>query len=210
MTLRQPIALAALAAAISGCAYPVAVPPVSSFNIYSGHDSKVAGHYGLVLDQSTRGLSRVLRPASQSCALHTFPVTVGDNIAVSIKAAMSDVFGSVVDLSTVPTAETMQQQRMKGVIVVRLEEFRPRIACSSSGFAPYCTASTDVGIGAVIRGPEGPIFGSTAHGSRSVDGEAGSECQDAGALITDSITRAVRDSLERVGERMANAPRLRN
>lgn len=200
---------AVLTVAIPGCAYNVQPGVIGGANIYSVHADKVPGHFVLVIDPGVRNTSRDIRPSSHVCGAHTYPVTVGNAIGGSIHRALEMVFESIREHNEPPTIEAMREQNIKGAILVRLDNFEPKLRCSTGMWSGQCTATTDLSLGVIIRGPSENLFASSASGTKSAEADTGSACDGGARALADSITGATRDALERLGERMSHAPRLR-
>lgn len=205
----RTVAAAVAVVLFSGCAYTV--PPVSvrAPNVYSSYDAKIAGSYALVLDDSVRSVSRQVRASSHVCSAHNYPVDMGNAVASSIKGTLESIFESVVERTVPPSREVMITERLAGVVRVKLDDFSPRLQCSQGFWTGTCTSSTEVAFGVDVRGPEGTVLAASASGSKTADGDSGGACEGAATVLSDSIGKSMKDALERLGERIANSPRLR-
>ena len=163
----------------------------------------------LVIDSSIRNVNREVTPASYICRAHRFPIAVGDSLAVSIKQTLESIFEQVREQGSAPPADQLNKLGFNGVILVRLDDFSPRIICNKGFMSGTCTANTDLSFGVTVRGPGGILASTAASGSKTADGDAGVYCGGGADVLSDSITRATRDALERVGERLSNSPKLR-
>lgn len=198
-----------IAVSISGCSYNVQPVSTKALNIYSAYENKVPGTYALVMDNSVRIVNKELAPASYVCSAHRYPISVGDSLAVSIKQTLESVFEQVIEQGTVPSSENLSKLGLNGIVLVRLDDFSPRILCTQGMFQGTCSASTDISFGVTVRGLTGPLVATAASGSKTADGDAGGYCGGGATVVAESITRATRDALERLAERLANSPRLR-
>jgi len=207
MSTRGLIVLAIVAS--SGCAYNVQPASMKVVNIHSSYDSKVPGRFAVVLDDSVRNVNREVKPSSHVCGAHRYPVSLGDAIAVSVKSTLASVLEQTTEQAAAPTAEQMSRAGLRGVVVVKMDEFSPKLNCSMGMFAGSCSASTDVSFGVNVRGPTGSLFATSAGGSKSFDGDAGGVCEGGANVLSESIARATRDALERLAERISSSPALR-
>jgi hypothetical protein len=179
-------------------------------NNYSAYDDKIPGNYALVIDESMRNIERQIKPVTLVCQAHSYPIVIGDSLTVSVKQTLASIFESpIVEQTTVPSNDSMKKLGMTGVILVKLDDFSPRVVCVQGFWSGTCSGSTDVSFGVNIRGVVGPLFSSAASGSKTADGDAGAYCGGAAIVIGDSITKATRDALERLAERLSNSPKLR-
>jgi hypothetical protein len=199
-----------LAVLVSGCAYTVQPAATAAVNIHSSYDTKVPGKFAVVIDDSVRNVSREVRPTSHACGAHTYPVKLGDAVSVSFQRTLDSVLEGTIEKSSMPSAETMTRLGLRGVVLVRMDNFSPRLSCSTGFWSITCTGSTELSFGISVRGPAGPLFGTSVSGSNTFDGGAGSACEGAAVVLAESITRATRDALERMAERMSNSSRLRS
>lgn len=202
--------LLGLAGLISGCAYKVQPASTRAINIYSSYDGKIPGRFAVVLDERIRNERREIKPVTYVCGAHTYPVSLGDSIAVSLKHTLDQVFEETVERSSMPASDTMADDDLRGVVLVRLDEFSPRISCYAGFWSGTCVGTTDISFGVVVRGVQGTLFATSVAGSKTVDGSAGAFCDEGAMALADSITGAMKDALERMAERLSNAPRLRS
>jgi len=193
----------------SGCAYNVQPAPVPVVNVQASYDTKIGGGWALVLDDSLSNVSRQVKPASFVCSAHSFPVVLGDALPSSLRRMFEQVFEQVQTRATPPSVDSLSREALKGTLLVRLEEFSPRITCQTGFFSGTCSASADIAVSVNARGPDGTLFATTASGSKVADGSSGGACEGGSQVLGDAINRSMKDMLERLGERVSNAPRLR-
>jgi hypothetical protein len=198
-----------LASLASGCAYNVQPVSTKAINIYSSYESKVPGKFAVVLDDSIRNVNREVKPVSHVCSAHTYPISLGDSIAVSVKHTLDSVFEQTVEQSTMPTSEAMTKQGLRGVVLVKMDDFSPRLSCSMGFWSGTCSGTTDISFGVNIRGANGTLLATSVSGSKTFDGDSGAGCGGGANVLSESITRATRDALERLAERISNSSRLR-
>lgn len=172
--------------------------------------SKIPGSYAVVIDPSMRDLSREIRPSSHACGPYTYPIAIGDMLVTSTRSMLNTVFEITSDRTNLPTKEDLARERLAGSILVKLDDFAPRLQCAQGFFAGTCTASTDVSIAVTVRSQEGTIFSTSASGAKTFDGSSGGACEGGAVVLSESITRSTKDALERLGERIANSNRLRD
>lgn len=194
-----------VALGLTGCAYQVQPVQVTALNIYSIHDDKIPGRFALVIDPTMRQISRDIKPSSHMCSAHTFPLSIGESLAGSTRLALESIFESVVEMtSAVPTDEGV-----RGTIVVRLDSFSPTLRCTPGFWSGQCTATTEIALGTTIRTKSESLFASSVVGQKTADADSGSACDGGAQALGQSISGAMRDALERMGERLSHSPRLR-
>jgi len=193
----------------SGCAYnikPVAMP---ALNIYSSYDERIPGTWVVVIDDSAKNVVREIRASTWACSGPKYPINVGDSIATSIKRTMDSIFENVIERAYTPSYDELQQIDAKGTVLVKMDRFEPRLRCSVVFWSGSCTASTDIEFGVIVRGQQGKLFATSVGDSATTDGDSGSFCGGAASVLSESISKSVREALERMGERLSNCPKLR-
>jgi hypothetical protein len=73
---------------------------------------------------------------------------------------------------------------------------------------PICTATTEISFSVTIRDSNGSLLVASALGSKTLEADAGFACANAGSTLSESITGATKDALERLAEKISNSPRL--
>lgn len=202
--------LALFAALLSGCAYNVQPSSTQAVNIYTTYDQKIKGKWILVMDPSLKDVNKQVKPSSYVCGAHTYPVATGDSLATSVKRTMLAVFEDVVEQNSLPPADALAAAGAKGTILVRLEDFTPKLTCSMGFWSGTCTAQADIGFGVTVRIGSESVLSTQVMGSKSADGDAGGACSGGSAVLAEGITKSTRDALERLAERVSNSQRLRN
>ncbi|MDD2880445.1 MAG: hypothetical protein PHQ58_08395 [Rhodoferax sp.] len=196
------LALSLFSITMVGCAHRIDPASVSSVNVYTTRDAKIPGKYNLIIDDNIKSITKEIKMSSHACSAHTYPMAVGDPLTQSIRNATRSAFeqASEVSNSGAPLAD------FSGSIFYRLEDFQTRLSCNQSFWAINCTATTEIGMNVVVKDNSGKVLVNTAaNSSRSAEGEAGSMCDKAGNLAGESFTKATKEVLERLLERVSNA-----
>lgn len=194
--------------ALSACAYNVQPTSAPAVNVYSSYDSKIPGTWTLVVDPSVE-FQREIKPSTYVCSAHKYPFSSGDTIKASVTQTIQNVFEEVSVRTAAPSQEEMRANGISGTIIIRLDSFQPRLACQMGFWSGSCTATADIAFGVEITGPGGRLLGTSVGSSKSSDGDSGGACGDAANVFAEAYRLALRDSLERMGERISNAPKLR-
>ncbi len=197
------------ALALAGCAYNVTPTTAPAVNIYSSYERKIPGKWAVVLDESVRTIHRDVKPATYICSAHSYPIDVGGALSSSLRRTFEQVADDTFTRDSISSPQAMKAEGVTGSIFVELDEFQPRLSCQQGFWGGTCTSTVDISLGTTIRNSYGQILLSTSAGStRSADGSAGPGCGDAGNAMAEATSRAMKDSLERLAERMANSTAL--
>lgn len=192
-----------------GCAYNVQPQISSATNIYSSYNQKVPGRYVVVIDSSMNDLHRTVKASSYVCSADSYPVDMSNVFAASIMGTLNQVFHETVEQSDMPSADALKKLGAVGTVFVRLDDFSPRLTCAQGFWSGSCTADTDISFGVEVRDPKGMIYATSVEAEKTSTGDAGQACSGGAVVIARSIKKATRDAMNRMGERLSNAERLR-
>lgn len=211
MEIRVSLALPFLVPAVflTSCAYQVQPTSAPAMNVYSSYAEEIPGTWFLVMDESLGNVSREIKPASYVCSANRYPISVGDAIKTSVSTTLDSVFENVVERSSMPTREELIDGKSHGTVLVKLDTFDSAVRCQEGFWTGSCTANTDIKFGVIVNGVDGRLFGTSVGGTAIADGDSGAACEGAASVISDSISKSLRDSLERMGERLSNSVQLR-
>lgn len=207
--IARGVFVALLSVATAGCAYNVQPSATKAVNIYSSYENKIPGKWILVLDPSIKDVSRDVKPATYICSAHHYPVQFGESLAVSLKSTFMALVDEIEERATLPSTDELAKLGAAGSAVVRLDDFSPRLTCSMGFWSGSCTATAELTVGLNARRVDGKAFATAVTGSKTADGDSGPYCGAASAVLADASTKAMRDMLERLAERIANAANLR-
>ncbi|MEW6264301.1 MAG: hypothetical protein AB1641_14620 [Thermodesulfobacteriota bacterium] len=189
-----------------GCAYKVQPTSVRAINLYNQYEEKIPGLFGLVVDDTLKDIKREIKPSTYFCSAHVYPLDTGNSLISSIRTMVGSLFEQTTDLSSL---HSFEKSEYKGIIYVRLIDFTPKLNFYPGFWSGSCAATTEISLEIVIRNQNEILFQTTSIGSKTAEGDAGSFCDKSGEVLAESITRATRDVLERIAERIANSSRLR-
>ncbi len=194
---------------LSSCSYAVRPVSAPAVNIYSSYDEKIPGTFVVVIDDSVTHISREIKPSGRICSAYKYPISVGDSMALSVMGTLRSVFENIIEQSTLPTSEDLIKMDARGSILIKMERFDSKVRCSQGFMSASCTATSDIEFGVRVRGVNRKLFATSVGDSATVDGDAGGACEDIANLLSESISKSVKEALERLGERLSNSSRLR-
>jgi len=203
------ISLALSLSYLSSCSYSVAPTAAPAVNVYSSYDTKIQGRWALVIDEGTTEFNRVIKSSSYACSAHKYPLNSGDTISLSIKRTMANVFHEVIEMSTMPNISELSQDNISGVVIIRLDNFIARVRCDQGFWSTDCIADIDMAFGVEVRGNKGILFGTSVGDQKTSEGGAGSGCGNISNIIAEAYRLALRDSMERMAEKISNSERIR-
>ncbi len=188
---------------IAGCTHTGVVSTVSPTNIYSGFDSKVPGGSTYAVDSTS--LSKLKKDDAVKgymCSAHKYPVDGSDSLMSSIPAMLDATFED-------PTQQASDPRKNVPQFVFRVERFDPKIKFSPKFFAADGESTVELTMSVVgsINGKR--VFGTTVDSQRSKSSEAGAFCSGGEEGLHEATAAAIKDVLEKIGERISNSQQLR-
>jgi len=195
------------AIALMGCipqGYTTRPDPVTGINLYTSDGGKIPGTWVYIIDDSVTSALRQIKASSNTCSLFTYSVTAGDSLASSVSNAMEQIFENTLPRKSLPTNKTAAQEGLTGTVIIKLDEFYPKFTCSTGQVEGHCSANTDLSMTVtLIKYPDGKRRYVHASSQRSTDGGSGRMCAGASNVIAESVKKATKDVLERLGEKIS-------
>ena len=187
-----------------GCAHQGKVSSSMPTNIYADSDKKLAGNFVYQVDKTS--LSKLKKDDTVSgylCRAHFFPVDGGPAFENSLPAMLSTVFENI------QPANSGTSEKDKILLLFRVERFEPKLKFSSKFFGSEAQATVELSVAVAGTKNGSRIFGTQADTQRSTDGDGGPFCSNGGEVIAEGTSNAIKDVLEKLGERMANSGSLK-
>lgn len=187
---------------LAGCTHTGTVGSVRATNVYSAHDEKVPGKVMYTIDSTSLTKLKANDTVSGfQCSAHRFPVDGTDAFVSSIPAMLESVFESF--------EKTEGAQKNAVQLLFRVERFEPRMKFNKKFFGSDADATVEIGISVTGTLNGKRVFGTSVDSQRTKSGDGGAFCGDGGAVLADATRDAIKDVLEKLGERLANSPQLR-
>jgi hypothetical protein len=210
MKVRQFLAAAAMLAAtlsLGACSYNVSPPATGAANIYSQYSDKIPGRWLLVVEASA--LNTTARPVGVVGSAHNYPISGSEAFRQAARATVANIVEDVeLVATTAPMAETNAVGTV-GQILIRVDSFQPRLQIIPGFWSATASASAEISAGMTVDGPGGRLLGTSAGASRTADSPSGSFAEGGAQALAEAVGRSQRELLERLGERLSNAPQVR-
>ena len=205
------ITLLIASTALLGCSvtHNVNVGNAPAIDLYSSYNDKVPGKWALVLETSKLAALSVV-PDGSSCRGHKHNIDVAHSFAPSIISTLSNVFESVVIERTTLSRSLASEAGYRGQIIVRGETFDAELRFIQAFWDAEYKASVKIVLSASIDGTQGRLYGSTVVGDAAATSSASATCEGGSKALGDATEGAVRESLLKLGEGMANSQRIRD
>lgn len=191
---------------ISACSYNVPTTASPAFDVYSNYRDKIPGSFALYVDANS--FAREVKPTGQICSANSYPLNANISFKQSVTATIKQLVEQVeVVERPLPTAD-LAAKGYRGQIVVRSDEYIAHITFIPGFWTATASSSVDISASLIVDGADSRFLGTSASASRSTELSSAS-CGDGAQAIADANSKATKELLERLGERLANEPRLR-
>jgi len=152
-----------------------------------------------------RSLQADVRPSSQTCGAHDFPVRVGNAFAHLLINTLRYRFDEIVLEREFPPPGALEERGMKGAIFLRLDTFNPTISCP---FAGSCIERTEVVLWVrFVDGQGRVLLNEGIRGEYEEKGGSIVECAKIAPHLDHSVSEALKEAavnlLKRIGDVLA-------
>lgn len=192
---------------ISGCSYTAETNINPATNVYTNYSDPVPGRYALYVDAEE--MADDFRVSGIGCSAHKYPVDARNAFAVSVERTLQNL---VEDLEVVPyplDRSALRARDIKGMILVKVEELDIELTVIPGFWSSEMKADAEVTAGLVVDSADGRLMGTTVDGDDDYMADAGGACKGGAIAIGKAVEAAMKETLERLGERFSNSPRLR-
>ena len=195
----------------SGCTYKAPVDSIKNVNVYSAYEEKIHGNFAIIVNNDEGLFNKTVSPSSYQCGAHDFSITFADSFVSSIKDANSSIFESIVSRTTIPTVDEMEKDNLAGYILIQGKLFEPRITFIPGFWSARASSTVNIGFDYSIRDKNNDlVITGSVSGERTHEGDAGAFCSGGTEILMEATQKAMRDVLERYGERVSNSQKLRD
>ena len=202
MIMKRNFVCLIVAVALTGRTHQALVGTASPTNFSSRFDQRISSPVTYTIEStSLTKLQKNDTVIGFHCNTHSYPVDGIYAFTGSIPAMMEAVFDNFNESKGTP---------QKGIIqlVFRIERFEPRMMFKEN-FGYDAFATVEVGLSVLGTRDGKRVFGTSVDSQHFRTGVAGPFCSRAGGVLADATREAIKDVLEKVGERLSNDQQLR-
>lgn len=200
------LAAIGLACGISACSYDVPITASPAFDVYSNYRDKIPGRFTLFVDANS--FAREVKPAGHMCSAHSYPLNANASFKQSALKTIEQIVEEVELVDRPLPVEELASKSYQGQIVIKSDEYIARITFIPGFWSATASSTVDISASLIVDGTEGRYLGTSAAASRSSE-LSSANCGDGAQAIADANSRATKELLGRLAERLANEPRLR-
>lgn len=206
--LWRPLFLANLILAVAGCAYDAPVANSPAFNVYSSYSDKIPGRFALYVDDRKIG-PRVANIRTHMCSGHSFHVDTGGSFATSVHQTFRNLVEEIEVVRQPIAGADLAAGGFTGMIVVAMEDADFELTFVEGFWSSKVDGEAEYVARILVDGPYGRVLGTTVEATEDYHGGAGFYCDGGSAAISQASSAALKELMERLGDRLVNAPRVR-
>ena len=192
---------------LSACSYESTATVAPAMYVHSSYAEKLSGRYAVQV--VTTGLNKSAETPGWTCSAHSFPIDLTPAFQESVRATMASIVEQV-DVVTAPLAAAdWSSGGYTAYIRVSSIHMNPRVAFHAGLLSSTAVATVQLNVGATVQGPQGEIFSTQVEENGTAERSGGAACGGGADALSAAASNALRGTMERLAERITNAPRLR-
>jgi len=207
MNAKYVIALLGAVVFLSGCTYKAATNVNPATNIYSNYSDKVPGKYALYVDAEE--MADTFKVTGYACGAHNYPVDARNAFSVSVKQTLENIIEYVEVVDNPLDRNGILAHELDGMIVVEADKLEIDLIVIAGFWTSQMKADAEITVKVQVDNESGRLLGTSVEGDDDYVADAGGACGGGATAIGTAIEKAMKEVLERMGERISNSPRLR-
>lgn len=207
MSVRIVFGILALLAA-SGCTYNASVESSPAFNVYSNYSDKVPGRFALYVGDDKTGVQEV-DLLTYACSAHSYKIETGSSFSSSVHQTFENLVEELEVVELPLTAEDLRARDFTAMISVTLEDAEFELTVIQKFWSGDMAGEAEYVARLVVEGHNGRVLGTTVEASEDYRNDAGDGCDGGAKAISQASAAALKELMVRLGERLVNAPRVR-
>lgn len=144
-----------------------------------------------------------------ACAAHTYPVDARSAFIGSVQHTLGNIVEAVEIVPRPLDQVTIQARGLTGMVLVEAQDLDIDLTVIPGFWSAEMEADAEVTISLVVDGPSGRLLGTHVEGDDDYKANAGGACEGGAIAIGKAVEEAMKEALERLGEKLSNSPRLR-
>ena len=165
----------------------------------------------LVIDNSIYNISRDVRPSTLLCSAHRFPITIDQQLALSIRKTTEDIFKGVIVQKFMPTKDQLENLNCNLVLLVKLKRFDSNLRFFPGFWSSEAVATCNLELEITAKNSNNNILiTTTVKGNGTIDRNAGSFCGGGAIVLGEAVNRTIEEIMERYAERISNSRVIRD
>lgn len=193
---------------LNGCAHQAAVEIAPAYNVYSSYDDKVPGDWALYVDSSAFE-NQEFKFDGFNCSAHTFPLDVSSTFTQSTLRTLNNIVENIQLVDRPLTTDQLENDNLNGIIIVNSDDIDVKLRLNPGFWSSDVDAEVELVASITVDGRSGRLLGTTVSEDGDAEAPLGGLCGGGAPALGEAASNAIEALLERVAERLANAPRVR-
>jgi len=195
------------AVALGACTYQATAPISPAFDVYSNYPDKLPGNYLLYVDSDA--FKGVYKVQGFVCSAHSFPLDARGSFGVSVLKTFENLIEEVRMVDTPFDRSQLAQGGHEAQILVKAENLVVKLRVIPGFWSNTMEADVEMTASMSVDTVDGRVLGTTMAADEDEDADAGSACEGGAQAISGAASRAIKELVRGLGERLSNSPRLR-
>lgn len=207
MNARHLITIVCAILLLSGCSYKATTNINPATSIYSNYADKVPGKYALYVDAEE--MMDIFKVSGYACSAHKYPVDARHAFRVSVERTLENIIEELEVVDSPLDRVAIRARKLSGMIVVEADELEIDLTVIPGFWSAKMKADVEITAKVQIDNEAGRLLGTSVEGDDDYLAESGGACAGGAKAIGIAIEKAMKETFERMGERISNSPRLR-
>ena len=191
---------------LSGCTAKTPVGISASYSAYSNYDDKIPGVYGLYVNaEQMKGQAN---PSGFFCSATDYPIDARDTFTQSVHRTFENLLEEIKIFDKPISAKDLQVQGLDGMIKVEVEDLEADMILVTGFWTELFIGEAEITAIIQVIGHNGNLMESTVEASEDYRIN-GFFCAGASDAIGKSIEVTIKETMERLGTRLANSVKVR-
>lgn len=206
VVMKKYIQLISILLILSGCnlKYPTKPIATNELNIpASPCRDKIAGSWAVYIDKNTTVFNTEVEVDDWANMNKIFiPFDSADTISTSVEKTMSNIFEKIFIYEAKPSFKIVKENKVDGVIVVRLDEFSPIISCE---MGLRCLIAIFINLGVEVQSQDEVLYAASVGVVRG-----NNKIQRLADAVRSAYIKTLGASMEKMASKICNSHEVRN
>lgn len=206
--LKEKLALVGGTFCVCACSYNAPVDISPSYNVYSNYDEKLPLSIALLVDAEK--MLEDVKVSGFTCSAHSYPVDARASFSSSVRRTFENLVNSVDVVDNPLTTASLSARNLDAMVKVEVSDLDVDLITIPGFFGGQMEADAEISARIVADTRNGRVLGSSVEGSEDARVDAGMACDGGAQAVGKAVEAAIKETVERLGERLANSTKLRD
>lgn len=191
----------------AGCTYQSTAPISAAYDVYSNYSETIPGRFALYVDAEKA--NEVFKVDGFACSAHKYEINAEQAFRVSTLNTFTNLVEEIQIVSVPLTREDMATMEYTGLIHVVLEDMDASLKVIPGFWSAEMEADVEFTASLKVDATEGRVLGTTVEADEDEKADAGGACEGGAEAVSRASASAMKELMQRLGERLANSQRVR-